>query len=60
MIKGTADFFAINVSSSYSPEIAHADQQDYRDGYVTNVPEGVPACLANLSDPTWPVCNQVK
>ncbi|WVQ99492.1 hypothetical protein IAU59_006627 [Kwoniella sp. CBS 9459] len=45
MIKGTADFFAID---------------GYRVGYVTAPPAGFEACIANTSDPLWPVCNQVN
>lgn len=41
LIKGSADFYAI-------------------DGYRTNIaaaaPNGINACLANISDPNWPVC----
>ena len=45
MIKGTADFFAID---------------GYRDGFVTSPPGGIETCLANISDPNWPACNQVN
>ncbi|OCF32930.1 hypothetical protein I316_05267 [Kwoniella heveanensis BCC8398] len=45
LIKGTADFFAID---------------GYRVGYVTAPPAGFEACIANTSDPLWPVCNQVN
>ncbi|WWD17113.1 hypothetical protein CI109_101550 [Kwoniella shandongensis] len=45
LIKGTADFFAID---------------GYRVGYVTAPPNGFDACIANISDPLWPVCNQVN
>ncbi|WWC61993.1 uncharacterized protein I303_104580 [Kwoniella dejecticola CBS 10117] len=45
MIKGTADFFAID---------------GYRVGYVTAPPAGFEACIANQSDPLWPTCNQVN
>ncbi|ORY32853.1 glycoside hydrolase superfamily [Naematelia encephala] len=45
LIKGSADFFAID---------------GYRDGYVQVVDGGVEACVANISNPLWPVCNQVN
>ncbi|WVW84118.1 hypothetical protein I302_106147 [Kwoniella bestiolae CBS 10118] len=45
LIKGTADFFAID---------------GYRVGYVTAPPAGFEACIANISDPLWPACNQVN
>ncbi|KAI5119982.1 hypothetical protein M0805_004427 [Coniferiporia weirii] len=41
-LKGSADFFAIDA---------------YRSQWVTAPPNGIPACVANVSDPNWPVCS---
>ncbi|EPQ51427.1 glycoside hydrolase [Gloeophyllum trabeum ATCC 11539] len=42
--KGTADFYAID---------------DYRDQYIAAPPEGLAACINNMTDPNWPQCNQL-
>ncbi|KAL5523033.1 hypothetical protein ACEPAF_1300 [Sanghuangporus sanghuang] len=41
-IKGSADFFAIDL---------------YRSVFVAAPENGIVACVANSSDPNWPVCN---
>ncbi|THH11422.1 hypothetical protein EW145_g666 [Phellinidium pouzarii] len=41
-LKGSADFFAIDA---------------YRGGWVAAPPNGINACLANISDPNWPACS---
>ena len=40
--EGTADFFAIDA---------------YTVDYSTAPPNGIAACVANTSDPNWPVCS---
>ena len=40
--EGTADYFAIDA---------------YTVGYSTAPPNGIAACVANTSDPNWPVCS---
>ncbi len=42
-ILGSADFFAID---------------SYRSQWVKAPDEGIDACVANTSDPLWPVCNE--
>nr|BCO16661.1 beta-glycosidase [Sterigmatomyces elviae] len=41
MIKGSGDFFAIDA---------------YRTNLARAAPNGIQACVANISDPNWPVC----
>ena len=42
MIKGTADFFAID---------------GYRNSFISAPDNGIEACRTNQSDPGWPACN---
>ncbi|KAJ7770266.1 glycoside hydrolase superfamily [Mycena maculata] len=41
---GSADFFAID---------------SYRDLWIAAPPDGIDACVSNMSDPLWPDCNSV-